>query len=240
MKSCELDPIPTHVLRPCLDTLIPLIKEIVNKSLAEAIVPEVFNNALVRPLLKKQNLDREGLKNYRPVSNLPFLSKVTEKAVSSRIENHLNSFSLHDNLQSAYRSCHSTETALLRVHHDIASALDNGHFVVLVMLGLSAAFDAIDHDMLFNRLQHSFGIDGDALLWIKSYLHGRLQRVATGPIKSNSMELKYGVPQGSVLGPKMYCIFSKPIGAIYSRHDLCYHCYADDTQLYSVIKPPDD
>jgi hypothetical protein len=220
--------------------LIPIIKEIVNKSLAEAIVPEVFNNALVRPLLKKQNLDREGLKNYRPVSNLPFLSKVTEKAVSSRIENHLNSFSLHDNLQSAYRSCHSTETALLRVHHDIASALDNGHFVVLVMLGLSAAFDAIDHDMLFNRLQHSFGIDGDALLWIKSYLHGRLQRVATGPIKSNSMELKYGVPQGSVLGPKMYCIFSKPIGAIYSRHDLCYHCYADDTQLYSVIKPPDD
>ena len=150
------------------------------------------------------------------MSNLPFLSKVTEKAVSSRIENHLNSFSLHDNLQSAYRFCHSTETALLRVHHDMASALDNGHSVVLVMLDLSAAFDVIDHDILFNRLQHSFGIDGDALLWIKSYLHGRSQRV-----KSISMELKYGVPQGSVLGPKMYCIFSKPIGVICSRHDVC-------------------
>jgi hypothetical protein len=85
----------------------------------------------------------------------------------------------------------------------------------------------IDHDILFNRLQHSFGIDGDALLWI-------------GPVKSNSMELKYGLPQGSVLGPTMYYIFSKPIGAICSRHDLCYHCYADDTQLYFVIKPPDD
>jgi hypothetical protein len=71
-------------------------------------------------------------------------------------------------------------------------------------------------------------IDGDALLWIKSYLHGRSQRVAIGPVKSNSMELKYGVPQGSVLGPKMYCIFSKPIGAICSRHDLCYHCYANE------------
>jgi hypothetical protein len=196
--------------------LIPIIKEIVNKSLEESIVPAVFKNALVRPLLKKTNLDREELKNYHPVSNLPFLSNVTEKAVSSRIENHLNSFSLHDNLQSAYRFCHSTETALLRVHHDMASALDNGHSVVLVMLDLSAAFDVIDHDILFNRLQHSFGIDGDALLWIKSYLHGRSQRV-----KSISMELKYGVPQGSVLGPKMYCIFSKPIGVICSRHDLC-------------------
>ena len=107
------------------------------------------------------------------MSNLPFLSKVTEKAVSSRIENHLNSFSLHDKLQSAYRSCHSTETALLRVHHDIASALDNGHSVVLVILILSAAFDVIDHDILFNRLQHSFGIDGDALLWIKSCMEDR-------------------------------------------------------------------
>ena len=108
------------------------------------------------------------------------------------------------------------------------------------MLNLFAAFDVIDHDILFNRLQHSFGIDEDALLWIKSYLHGRSQRVAIGTVKSNSMELKYGVPQGSVLGQKMYCIFSKPIGVICSRHDLCYHCYADDTQLYFVIKSPDD
>ena len=121
------------------------------------------------------------------MSNLPFLSKVTEKAVSSRIENHLNSFSLHDNLQSEYRFCHS-------------------HSVVLVMLDLSAVFDVIDHDILFNRLQHSFGIYGDALLWIKSHLHGRSQSVAIGPVKSNSMELKYGLPQGSVLGPTMYYI----------------------------------
>ena len=96
----------------------------------------------------------------------------------------------------------------------------NGHSGVLVMLDLSAAFDVIDYDILFNRLQHSFGIDGDALLWIKSYLHGRSQRVAIGPVKSNSMELNYDVPQGSVLGPTMYYIFSKPIGAICSRHDL--------------------
>ena len=132
-----------------------------------------FKTALVRPLLKKPNLDREDFKNYRPVSNLPFVSKVLEKTVSTRIENHLSSFSLNDNLQSAYRSCHSTETALLRVHHDVVSALDNGNCVVLVMLDLSAAFDVIDHEILFNRLKHSFGIDGEALSWIKSYLHER-------------------------------------------------------------------
>jgi hypothetical protein len=88
----------------------------------------------IRPLLKKPNLDKEELKNYRKVSNLPFLSKILEKLVAKRLETHLSSLRLHDNLQSAYHTGHSTETALLKIHHDIAQDLDRKCMAALVLL----------------------------------------------------------------------------------------------------------
>lgn len=147
---------------------------------------------------------------------------------------------LHDRVQSAYRARHSTETALLRVHHDIASALDNNCSAVLVMLDLSAAFDVIDHPILIQRLEHSYGISGQALMWIQSYLQNRKQRVVVGSAISNDKQLTFGVPQGSVLGPKFYCMFAKPIGEICRRHNMNYHSYADDTQVYLILKPSDN
>ncbi|CAC5413172.1 unnamed protein product [Mytilus coruscus] len=147
-KSCELDSLPTKLLKSCVDHLLPSITDIVNKSLSEQCVPLSFKQAVVRPLLKKPSLDKEVLKNYRPVSNLPFISKTLEMVVDSRLENHMSSHSLHDSVQSAYRACHFTETALLRVHHDIAYTLDNDCCAVLLMLDLSAAFDTIDHQIL--------------------------------------------------------------------------------------------
>jgi len=239
-KSCELDPIPTFLLKPCLDSLLPVITNIINKSLTESRVPPLFRKALVRRLIKKQGLDPEELKNYRPVSNLPFISKVLEKAVSIRLQCHLDSNDLHDSVQSAYRPRHSTETALLRVHHDIVTALDDNKCAVLVMLDLSAAFDVIDHSILIKRLQYSYGISGDALSWIESYLSNRTQCVSIDGVQSESFNLKYGVPQESVLGPRIYCMFSKPIGEICKRHKMSYHCYADDSQVYQVIKPIDN
>ncbi|CAC5408146.1 unnamed protein product [Mytilus coruscus] len=153
-KSCELDPLPTKLRKHYVDHLLPSITDIVNTSLSDQCVPVSFKQAVVhvRPLLKKPSLDKEVFKHYRPVSNLPFISKTLEKVVYSRLENDINSHSLHDSVQSAYRACHSTETALLRVYHDIAYALDNNSCAVLLMLDLSAAFDDIDHQILFNRL----------------------------------------------------------------------------------------
>ena len=239
-KSCELDPLPTSLVKSNLDSLAPIITQIVNLSLTTSSVPQSFKVAVVRPLLKKPGLDKEILKNYRPVSNLPFLSKVLEKVVESRLENHLNSNALYDSVRSAYRAHHSTETALLRVHHDIISALDNNCCAVLLMLDLSAAFDVIDHSLLGQRLQYSFGVSGQALDWLSSYLTDRTQRIAIGSVFSDEIKLTFGVPQGAVLGPKLYCIFSKPIGELCKRHNLCYHCYADDTQAYLVFKPLDN
>ena len=156
------------------------------------------------------------LKNYRPVSNLPFISKILEKVVNNQLENHINSHSLHYDVQSAYRAYHSTETALLRVHHDIAYALDSNCCAVLLMLDLSAAFDTIDHQILFNRLEYS----KDALLRFQSYLMDRTQRVAIWSVQSDDIKLRFGVPQGSILGPKLYCIFAKPVSEICRRHGI--------------------
>ena len=113
-KSCDLDPIPTSVLYDCLDEIIPIVTSIMNKSLSSGIVPQCFKHALLKPLLKQASLDQ----NWH-VSNLPFLSKVLERIVLKQFFQHLQSHSLLETFQSAYRKCHSTETALLRVVNDL-------------------------------------------------------------------------------------------------------------------------
>ena len=135
------------------DELLPIIIAIVNASMDSSCVPRALKCAQIRPLLKKPTLDPGILKHYRPVSNLPFIAKVLEKVVDTRIERHQVSNGLHEELQSAYRRSHSTETALLKVQSDILESLDNGCVTVLVMLDLSAAFDTLDHGILLHRFE---------------------------------------------------------------------------------------
>ena len=186
--------------------------------------------------MKKPDLDSNELKNYRPVSNLPFVSKVLEKVVDKRLEAHLTSNNLHEKHQSAYRKFHSTETALLKVQNDILQSLDQGNVTVLVMLDLSAAFDTIDHGTLLNRLEKEFRILGKPLQWMTSYLSDRYQTVSVNGEMSTPVHMKYSVPQGSVLGPKNYILYTKPVGSICRSHGLDHHFYADDSQLYLSFK----
>ena len=125
-KSCELDPQPSWLLKECVDELSPIVTSIVNASLNHAIVPLSLKTALIRPLFKKPGLDKEVLKNYRPVSNLSFISKVLKKIVAKRLDDHMLDNNLYSSVQSAYRERHSTETALLKVQSDILTALDSG------------------------------------------------------------------------------------------------------------------
>ena len=171
-KSCVLDPVPTWMLKDHINILAPVITRIVNNSFETAIFPDHFKNALVTPLLKKPSLDPEILKNFRPVSNLKFVSKIVEKAVACQLIDHLSSNNLYEHFQSAYRKFHSTETALLRVQNDILCELDEKFGVFLILLDLSAAFDTIDHDVLYSRLA-SIGVKGSALKWLQSYLSNR-------------------------------------------------------------------
>ena len=237
--SCELDPIPTPLLKECIAVLLPVLLDIINSSLSSGVFPSSMKHALVRPLLKKSTLEPELFQNYRPVSNLSFLSKVLEKVVSSRLLTHMANQHLHEPLQSAYKSYHSTETALVRVQNDILRSLDRKNGTVLVLLDLSAAFDTIDHNTLFDLLEHRLCITGSALHWFKSYLTDRTQSVTIDGVSSRPVVLKYGVPQGSVLGPLLFTIYTLPLGDLLRQHGIAYHLYADDTQLYLTFNARD-
>ena len=146
-------------LYECLDVILPTLTDVVNHSLLTGEFPLIFKKAIVKPLLKKTSLDLENLKNYRPVSNLSFMSKVLEKVVLSQILRHVNSNKLLSDFQSAYDPYHSTETALVKVTNHLLSARNEGKISVLVLLDLSAAFDTIDHDISLHRLHNAFGFE---------------------------------------------------------------------------------
>ena len=161
---------PTSVVKQILPTLLPTIHNIVNRSLREQNMPPILKQAIVKPLLKNSELDKEDLKSFRPVSNLPNIGKLIEKGVIDQIDEHLKTNQLHEPLQSAYTEHHSTETAVTKVANDILRALDNRQCVYLVLLDLSAAFDTIDHEVFLSRLRSEYGVNGDVLEWMDSYL----------------------------------------------------------------------
>ena len=194
--------------------------------------PGGFKLALIKPHLKKQTLDPDLLKNYRPVSNLHFLSKIVQKVVIQRLEVHITRNDLQDSVQSAYRKQHSTETALLNIHKDIVISLDQKKCTLLASLDLSAALDTVDHSILIHRLQYEYGIGGVALQWFRSYLLDRNQIVSVQGRKSNIHHLQCGVPQGSVLGARMYTMYTRQLSDVIKKHDVIHHSYADDTQIY--------
>ena len=120
-KSCSLDPVHASLLRYCIDDLLPIIKSVVNLSFKSASMPSSMKNTVLSPLLREPSLDFEIFSNFRPVSNLKFLSQITEKVAAMRLTNYLCDNDLNESLQSAYKKHHSCETALLRVQNDIRS-----------------------------------------------------------------------------------------------------------------------
>ena len=196
------------------------------------VVPQCFKHALVKPLLKKSNLDPELLKKLSSGVKFVVFSKVLERVGFTQLVTQLVTHNLLEPFQSAYRKCHSTETALLRVVNDRLQASDDGHVSVLSLLDLSAAFDTTDHVILNLRLSSTFCCTGTVLDWLESYLPNRTQSVLVNDDQSALSILKYGVPQGSVL---------VPMGSVIQQ--LCttclffFFCFADDSQLRDSAAP---
>ena len=161
-KVCSLDPLPSLLMKNCVDVLLPIVTNILNCSLDSYTVPHVMKEALVRPILKKAPLDHEQLKNYRPISNLPLIAKCCETVVADQLNQYLAFNELNEVFQSPYKRYHSTETALIRIQNDILRSIDDSGCVMFLLLDMSAAFDTVDHSILLSRLSTSFGINSKA------------------------------------------------------------------------------
>ena len=189
-----------------------------NLSFSEGRFPTLFKQATVIPLIKGHSLDKSVPSNYRPISNLNFISKILERLFLSRFQSHILKSPNFNTYQSAYRPHCSTETALQLLLDRIYSAADDGKPTLLISLDLSAAFDTIDHSVLLKRLSCSFGVAGNVLSWIQTYLTGRTQSVRIGSHSSPSNPCSVGVPQGSVLGTLISSSYTSPVSTIANSH----------------------
>jgi exonuclease III len=233
-NACGVDGISAYFLKLGIEHSVYAFTEIINASLKFKIFPERWKKALVKPLPKVPFPTIAS--DYRPISLLPAFSKILEKLVAKQMVDYLKETGFLDNLQSAYKPCHSTITALLNVTDDIYEALENSEITFLILLDYSKAFDCANHKLILAKLQAA-GFQDDALSFIKSYLSGRSQKVVAGSQESSWESVLNGVPQGSVLGPLLFTILVSDISDVIKRGR--YHLYADDTQLYYTCKVED-
>src|SRR4029434_1706216 len=157
------------------------------------------------------------------------ISKTIERAASKQVTEFLSRNNLLDPNQSGFKSGHSTERALLSMTEALKTARAAAQSSALILLDLSAAFDTVNHRILLSKLS-SMGISGKAHSWFESYLTGRSFNVSWQGQLSVPHHLTTGVPQGSVMGPLLFGIYTTSLGPIIRSHGFSYHCYADDTQ----------
>ena len=226
--------IPTWLLKQCASILVPTITNIVNLSLNSGEFHPTLKQSIIS-LLKKSTLEKDQLSNYRPISNLVLLFKIIERVVKSRLTHHRSSNNLFNPNQSAYCKHHSTETALLYIHDYLINAIGSQKISCLCLLDLSAAFDTTDHSILITRLSSWFGTHGSVLNWFKSYLSSRSFRVKCDNQMSSPHTCSCGVPQGSVLGPLLFVMYTTPLSTLISSLSLNHHLYADETQLFFFL-----
>ena len=172
------------------------------------------------------------MKHYRPISSLPAL----EGIVLKRFLQHLESHSLLESFQSAYRKCHTTNTALLRAGNDLLQAADSGCMSVLSLLDLSVVFDTNDRGILIKKLRNSFGCSGTVDDWFISCLSCHVHSLFVDHESAPSV-LKCGVPQGSVLGPLLFTLYTYLLSTVICQSGLSYYFFADDFQLHKSSVP---
>lgn len=221
------DSVSRNMIVPILDDILPILCHLLNSSVSQSAVPSCWKEAQIVPIPKKPN--PKSLSEYRPISILPFLSKVLERLIHSQLSHFLNRNNLLNPLQSGFRPGHSTVTALVKITDDIRLGMENQLLTVLTLLDFSNAFNAVDFDILLASLR-SINISPSAIDWFRSYLYGRRQRVRVEDYFSSWCDTSSGVPQGGVLSPLLFAVF---INSITSLITSSYHLYADDLQIYS-------
>ena len=221
------DKIPMFAVKDSIDLISEPLTHIINLSISTGVVPDKMKIARVIPLFKSG--DYRHFQNYRPISVLPIFSKLLERIVYNRIINYVDKFDIISDHQYGFRKNHSTSQALLQLYNKISAAIDRKEFTVGIFLDLSKAFDTVNHDILFDKLEH-YGIRGVALDWMKNYFHNRLQFVQYNDTLSTFKSIRCGVPQGSILGPLLFLLYINDLCDV--TNVLEFILFADDTNLF--------
>ena len=228
IKTCIEDPIPSRLLKESLDIAVPILTKLINKSMQEGNVDGI-KWSIIAPLLKKAGLDNEVYKNFRPVNNLVFLSKLTERCVDIQLDEHMSINNIHEPTQFAYKKCHNTETMMLGVTDEVLRGFDQNQATVIIFLDLSAAFDTINIEKVLEILEVEMGVGGTVLKWFRSFLEGRTQQVKIGNAYSESLEVPCGAPQGSVLGPRIFGVNVRSQPVVFKINTFSSSSFADDS-----------
>ena len=226
-KSCELDVIPTTLLKQILPDVIGVITKIVNISLTTGAFSQSWKTAVICPLLKKVGLELIP-KNYRPVSNLCFLSKVVEKCMLKQFIGYCNSQDLIPQYQLAYRANYSCETSVLRLLNDVLWNMECSKATILTAMDPSLAFDMVE--ILLNILHDHFGLTGTALNWFNSYLRPHSCVVTVQKARSSERGLAFSVLQGSCAGPVLFLAYTSTFPQVVDSQ-LSIYGFADDQNL---------
>ena len=234
-SHCERDPFPIGDIREQrnIDRLTGVFHKITNLSLENGSFPKTEKEASVKPTLKSGK-DQQNVESYRPISNFSFLGKTIETSAKKQLIAHMETLNVMPEDQSAYREFHSTETALCSIVSDLLEYMDNGKCAILILLDLSTAFDTVDHKLLIDDLMY-IGVEGVALNWFISHLENRSYHVIINGTKSERRTLQRGVPQGSVLGPVLFSIYTTELAWISKQHNVKFKMFADDTQFHFII-----
>ena len=226
-KSAGDDNIKPRVLKENKETLAKPITHIINLSFKNGEVPNKLKIAKVIPIYKKN--DKADPNNYRPISLLSIINKIMEKLIAKRVLKFLNEHEILYEYQFGFRENYSTTLAITEIVENLLTELQNGKLVAGIYLDLSKAFDTVDHNILLDKLEH-YGIRGNPLKWFKSYLQNRQQYTVVNGKKSNLQHVQYGVPQGSVLGPLLFLLYTNDIVMAVGKNKL--RLFADDSNVF--------
>ena len=206
-KACGLDNIDTYIMKLARPYIVPAVTHIVNLSITTLTFPKAYKVAKVVPLYKGKDSPVTAPKSYRPVALLPITSKVLERVVHTQLMSYMDQHQLWHPQHHAYRSHHSTTTAMLSMHDSWVEAAENGKIAGMTMVDMSAAFDVVDIQLLLQKCR-IFNFSRGAEQWMWSYLSDRSQCTSISGSTSSVLPLTAGVPQGSILGPALYTLFT--------------------------------